>query len=76
MTEDQKKQTQQIRDELKTALDNNDIETLKQKMAQLEQAAAMAQQYQQQSQQGGPNPEPQQNNNNDDVVDVDFTEKN
>ena len=29
MSEDQKKQTQQIRDELKTALDNNDIETLK-----------------------------------------------
>ena len=27
MSEDQKKQTQQIRDELKTALDNNDIET-------------------------------------------------
>ena len=75
MTEEQKKQTQQIRDELKTALDNNDIETLKQKMAQLEQAAAMAQQYQQ-TQQGGPSPEPQQNNANDDVVDVDFTEKN
>ena len=49
MSEEQKKQTQQIRDELKTALDNNDIETLKNKMNQLEQAAAMAQQYQQQA---------------------------
>lgn len=74
MTDEQKNQTQQIRDELKTALDNNDIETLKQKMAQLEQAAAMAQQYQQQAQQGGNNTQPQ--NNNDDVVDADFTEKN
>ena len=74
MTEDQKKQTQQIRDELKTALDNNDIETLKNKMSQLEQAAAMAQQYQQ-SQQGA-NPQPQQNQPKDDnVVDADYTEK-
>ena len=62
MSEDQKKQTQQIRDELKTALDNNDIETLKNKMSQLEQAAAMAQQYQQSQQEA--NPQPQQDNGN------------
>ena len=75
MTEDQKKQTQQLRDELKTALDNNDIETLKTKMAQLEQAAAMAQQYQQQAQQQN---NQQQNNQQQDnnVYDADFTEKN
>ena len=78
MSEDQKKQTQQIRDELKTALDNNDIETLKNKMSQLEQAAAMAQQYQQSQQQA--NPQPQQDNNgssskDDNVVDADYTEK-
>ena len=78
MSEDQKKQTQQIRDELKTALDNNDIETLKNKMSQLEQAAAMAQQYQQSQQEA--NPQPQQDNNgssskDDNVVDADYTEK-
>ncbi len=77
MSEDQKKQTQQIRDELKTALDNNDIETLKNKMSQLEQAAAMAQQYQQSQQQA--NPQPQQDNGSsskdDNVVDADYTEK-
>ncbi len=76
-SEDQKKQTQQIRDELKTALDNNDIETLKNKMSQLEQAAAMAQQYQQSQQQA--NPQPQQDNGSsskdDNVVDADYTEK-
>ena len=78
MSEDQKKQTQEIRDELKTALDNNDIETLKNKMSQLEQAAAMAQQYQQSQQEA--NPQPQQDNNgssskDDNVVDADYTEK-
>lgn len=73
MSEDQKKQTQQIRDELKTALDNNDIETLKNKMNQLEQAAAMAQQYQQQA---NANPQSTTSENKDDnVVDADFTEK-
>ena len=73
MSEDQKKQTQQIRDELKTALDNNDIETLKNKMNQLEQAAAMAQQYQQQA---NTNPQSTTSENKDDnVVDADFTEK-
>ena len=73
MSEDQKKQTQQIRDELKTALDNNDIETLKNKMNQLEQAAAMAQQYQQQA---NANPQSTSSENKDDnVVDADFTEK-
>ncbi len=74
MTEEQKTQTQQLRDELKTALDNNDIETLKSKMSQLEQAAAMAQQYQA-NQQGNTQGNNTQANSNDDVVDADFTEK-
>jgi len=74
MTEEQKTQTQQLRDELKTALDNNDIETLKSKMAQLEQAAAMAQQYQQANPQGNTNAQ-SGNNADDNVVDADFTEK-
>ncbi len=37
----QKEQTQKLRDELKTALDNNDIETLRKRIAELEQAAQM-----------------------------------
>jgi len=75
MSPEQKQQTQQIRDELKTALDNNDIETLKTKMSQLEQAAAMAQQYQQ-SQANNQGPTPENNASNDDnVVDADYTEK-
>ncbi len=37
----QKETTQKLRDELKTALDNNDIETLKTRINELEQAAAM-----------------------------------
>ena len=76
MSEDQKKQTQQLRDELKTALDNNDIETLKTKMAQLEQAAAMAQQYQQQAQQQNNNQQQNNQQQDDNVYDADFTEKN
>ena len=74
MTPEQKQQTQQIRDELKTALDNNDIETLKNKMSQLEQAAAMAQQYQQ-SQANNANATSSNTANDDNVVDADYTEK-
>ena len=37
----QKEQTQKLRDELKTALDNNDMETLKNKIGELEKAAEM-----------------------------------
>ena len=79
MDASQKEQTQKLRDELKEALDKNDIETLKQKMSQLEQAAAYASQYQQQS---GAQPNYNDNtsneasSNNDDVIDADFTDKN
>ena len=67
----QKEQTQALRDELKTALDNNDIETLKNKMNELEQAAAfMAQQ-----QAGGQANAGAQPGNDDDVVDADFHKK-
>ena len=76
----QKEQTQKLRDELKTALDNNDIETLKNRLNELEQAAA----FMQQQQQAGANPNPGNNgaanndaagSNPDDVVDADFTKK-
>ena len=66
----QKEQTQKLRDELKSALDNNDIETLKNRINELEQTAA----YMANAQANGNN-----NNNNqggtpgsnpDDVVDA------
>ena len=63
MDEAQKAQTQQLRDELKTALDNNDIETLKRRIGELEQAAAFMQQQQAGGAQGTPGSNP------DDVVD-------
>ena len=71
----QKEQTQKMRDELKAALDNNDIETLKKRISELEQAAA----YMQQQQAGGAGAQPGQDqpmgSNPDDVVDADFTNK-
>ncbi len=44
-----KAQTQALRDEVKQALDKNDIETLKAKLDQLEKMAANASNYQQQA---------------------------
>ena len=74
----QKEQTQKMRDELKAALDNNDIETLKNRISELEQAAA----YMQQAQAGGASAEPdgkasdaKPGSSSDDVVDADFTSK-
>ena len=64
MDEAQKAQTQQLRDELKTALDNNDIETLKRRIGELEQAAAFMQQ-----QNGGASQSGTPGSNPDDVVD-------
>ena len=72
----QKEQTQKLRDELKTALDNNDIETLKTKIGELEKAAAY---MQQQAGAAGSNPNPDQGtpgSNPDDVVDADFSSNN
>lgn len=73
----QKEQTQKLRDELKEALDKNDIETLKSRIGELEKAAEYMAQAQAQSQQA--NPEPQKDaeatKKDDDVIDADFTEK-
>ena len=66
----QKEQTQKLRDELKTALDNNDIETLKKRINELEQAAAYMQQAQA-NQQGGAS---SGSNPNDDVIDADVVD--
>ena len=69
----QKEQTQKLRDELKTALDNNDYDTLRARINELEQAAAYMGQAG-----ANPNPNPTDDvpgSKPDDVVDVDFTDK-
>ena len=77
MTEDQKAQATKIRDEMKAALDKNDIETLKAKVDELEKAAAYAQQYasQAQQQQASASTDTSSTPKDDNVVDADFTEK-
>ena len=70
----QKEQTQKLRDELKTALDNNDMETLKTRINELEQAAAYMQQAQA-GQAGAGASQEAAGSNPDDVVDADFTKK-
>ena len=75
MEQVQKEQTQKLRDELKTALDNNDYDTLRARISELEQAAAYMGQ-------AGANPTPNPGDdatpgsNPDDIVDADFTDKN
>ncbi len=73
--ENQKAQATALKDELKKALDANDMDTLDAKMSELEQMSQQmaAYQYQQQANQGA---DAQNNASNDDVVDADFTEKN
>ena len=73
----QKEQTQKLRDDLKTALDNNDIETLKKRINELEQAAAYMQQAQANpnANAGATNQEKPMGSNPDDVVDADFSKK-
>ena len=70
----QKEQTQKLRDELKTALDNNDIETLKKRISELEQAAAYMANAQAGAKAGEESATP--GSNPDDVVDADFSDKN
>ncbi len=69
----QKEQAEKLRDELKTALTNNDVETLKNKLGELERVAAMMQ-----NAQANPNPSNSTEGNEtaDDVVDAESTDKN
>lgn len=77
VTEDQKKQVKELRDELQKAIDNNDYDTLKTKLDELEKAAqAMSEAMYQQAAGAGSNPNGDTNSNPDDVVDADFTKKN
>ena len=73
---DQKTQAESLRDDLKKALDANDMATLEARMSELEQMAQQmaSYQYQQNTQSGTDNAA--SGNANDDVVDADYTEKN
>ena len=73
VSEDQKNQVKALRDELQTAVDNNDYDTLRTKLNELEKAAqAMAEaMYQQQQSQG----QSASASADDDVIDADFTSK-
>lgn len=76
--DNQKAQATALRDELKKALDANDMATLEAKMSELEQVAQQMAAYQYQQSQQGANPTGDASNTatQDDVVDADFTEKN
>ncbi len=76
----QKEQTTKLRDELKAALDANDIDTLRNRLSELEQAAAMMANAGAKAPhaQAGPEPTPDDKNSGaagDDVIDADFTDK-
>lgn len=77
----QKEETTKLRDELKAAVDNNDIETLRRRINELEQAAAMMQnqQFNSQSTANQENNSQEQSTKSekkdDDVIDADFTDK-
>ncbi len=85
VTADQKAQVKALRDELQSAIDNNDYDKLKSKLDELEKAAqamgeAMYQQQANANQQSYSDPNAgfnsnNNNNNNDDVVDADFKAK-
>ena len=72
-----KAEAKKIRDEMKEALDKNDIATLKSKTDELERQAAYAQQAAQQQTQAQPQPDASTSSEkkDDNVVDADFTEK-
>ena len=69
----QKEQTQKLRDELKTALDNNDIDTLRTRLSELEKAAEMMAHTQTNAR---PQDSGEGNQTADDVVDADSKPKN
>ncbi|MDD4123478.1 MAG: molecular chaperone DnaK [Bacilli bacterium] len=82
--EKQKEEALKIKDELKKAMDTNDMETLRNKINELEKVAAMMQQYQNsqsaQNTDAGSNTNTSENNSDSssqdqDVVDADFKEK-
>ena len=77
MDQSQKDAATKLKNEMKEALDKNDIATLKSKLDDLEKAASYAQQQAAQAQQsqGTTAQQPQGEKKDDNVVDADFTEK-
>ncbi|MBW9211973.1 MULTISPECIES: molecular chaperone DnaK [Terrabacteria group] len=78
VTAEQKEEVQKLRDELKQAIDQNDMDSLKTRLEALEQAMNAVSQamYQQQSaSQAQQDASQSTDHNNDDVVDADFEEK-
>lgn len=74
----QKEQIQKTRDEIKTALDNNDMDTLRTRIGELEKAAEYMAQQQAQQQSGATqdaSTSSSEGKKDDDVIDADFTEK-
>ena len=75
VTEDQKAQVKALRDELQSAIDNNDYATLKTKLDELEKAAQAMSEAMYQQQANAQTNTDTNTNNNDDVVDADFKTK-
>jgi len=84
ITPEQKAQTEKLRDELKEALSKNDMDTLRKRINELEQAAQMMASAQAGNGNPGANPNPSSDNaapgdnkkKDDNVIDADFTDKN
>lgn len=80
VTEEQKQEVTKLKEELQTAMDNNDFDTLRSKLEELEKAAqamseAMYQQQAQQAQQAQGDASGASSMNDDNIVDADFKEK-
>ena len=77
VTEDQKAEVNKLKDELKTAIDAKDFDTLKNKINELESAAQQmaASMYQQQAQDANGQSSESNQTSQDDVIDADFKEK-
>ena len=75
VTDQQKEEVKKLRDELRTAIDNNDMDTLRTKMDQLEKAANDMAQAMYQQQAGAQGADAGTDAQDDNVVDADFKEK-
>ncbi len=78
LSEEQKNELIKIRDEAQAAIQNDNIDKLREIVGKLEDAANAANAYQQQQNAAGANPTGNDNgstNNDQDVVDADFTDK-
>lgn len=76
ITDEQKSEITKLKEELQTALDNNDMDTLKEKVDALEKAAqSMAEQMYQQQDSAAQQAQDASSSEDDNVVDADFEEK-